>query len=104
MARPKKWSGETTAIRVPAHLAEKLIEIAQRLDTPQPGFVQNSDLHLVTVDGTRYILPPVAVTAQEDRRLNEMVDKLLLTCKGEKLDPLIVLAQMTPYVCEAFNY
>jgi len=103
MARPKKWSGETTAIRVPAHLAEKLIEIAQSLDTPQPGFVQNSDLYLITVDGTRYILPPVAITPQNDTLLDALVDQLLLKCKTSNLDPLAVVAGMAPLVCKEWR-
>ncbi len=103
MARPKKWSGETTAIRVPAHLVEKLLQIAQTLDAPAPSFVQNYEMRLITVDEKRYLLPTVAVTPQEDRMLNEMVDRLLLTCKKDKVNPLAVLAQMTPYACEEFK-
>jgi hypothetical protein len=33
--RPAKWSGPTTAIRVPEHLAQHLLTIARQLDTPQ---------------------------------------------------------------------
>jgi hypothetical protein len=33
--RPAKWSGPTTAIRVPEHLAAHLLTIARQLDTPQ---------------------------------------------------------------------
>lgn len=103
MARPKKWSGETTAIRVPAHLAEKLIEIAQRLDTPQSGFVQNSDLYLITVDDIRYILPPVVITPQDDTLINALVEKLLLECRTSKLNPLAAVAGMAPLVCKEWR-
>jgi hypothetical protein len=99
MARPKKWSGDTTAIRVPAHLADKLIQIAQTLDTPEPGFVQNSEMCLITVDDKRYLLPPVAITPQDDTTLDALVDRLLLDCKKSKLDPLALVAGIAPLVC-----
>jgi len=38
MARPSKWSGETTAIRVPKAIAPILLDYAQILDS----FVQNT--------------------------------------------------------------
>lgn len=38
MARPPKWNGKTTAIRVPEHCAPQLLALAQQLDKP---FVQN---------------------------------------------------------------
>jgi hypothetical protein len=103
MPRPKKWSGETTAIRIPAHLAEKLIEIAQTLDTPQTGFVQNSEMYLITVDDKRYLLPPVAITPQEHTILDALVDRLLQDCKKSKLDPLAIVAEMAPSVCKEWK-
>lgn len=49
MGRPAKWSGPTTAIRVPEHLAEHLIEIARHLD--QPDNVQNpTEATAATID------------------------------------------------------
>lgn len=42
MGRPAKWSRPTTAIRVPEHLAEHLLDIARQLDNPEPASnVQN---------------------------------------------------------------
>jgi len=35
--RPAKWSGPTTAIRVPEHLAQHLLDIARQLDNPEPA-------------------------------------------------------------------
>lgn len=37
MGRNPKWSGPTTPIRVPQHLAEHLIAIARELDNPEPA-------------------------------------------------------------------
>lgn len=37
MGRPAKWSRPTTAIRVPEHLAEHLLDIARELDNPEPA-------------------------------------------------------------------
>ncbi|MBW4485059.1 MAG: hypothetical protein KME14_21185 [Tildeniella torsiva UHER 1998/13D] len=37
MGRPSEWSGPTTAIRVPLHLAEHLKAIARQLDNPEPA-------------------------------------------------------------------
>jgi hypothetical protein len=37
MGRPAKWSRPTTAIRVPEHLAEHLLDIARQLDNPEPA-------------------------------------------------------------------
>lgn len=41
MGRPAKWSRPTTAIRVPEHLADHLLDIARQLDKPEPNNVQN---------------------------------------------------------------
>lgn len=49
MGRPAKWSGPTTAIRVPQHLADHLIEIARQLD--QQNNVQNPPEPNQTPDG-----------------------------------------------------
>jgi len=42
MSRPSKWSGETTAIRVPKAIAPILLDYAQTLDS----FVQNPNQNL----------------------------------------------------------
>lgn len=100
MARPKKWSGETTAIRVPANLAGKLLEIAQCLDTQSSSFVQNYEAQLITVDERRYLLPPVPITPQQSQMLDKMLDNLLLECKKVKVDPMAVLTEITPRICK----
>jgi len=46
MARPSKWSGETTAIRVPKAIAPILLDYAQTLDS----FVQNPNQNLFDDD------------------------------------------------------
>lgn len=51
MGRPPKWQSETTVIRVPAHCADLLLNIATMLD--KQSFVQNSKQELIDdlIDG-----------------------------------------------------
>ncbi len=98
MARPGKWSSPTTAIRVPAHLADSLIEIAKSLDQGIPqsqadqemedylSFVQNSvSPKLVTIRDTEdnftehnYIVqaPPLSMEEwQQLKKINERLER-----------------------------
>lgn len=90
MARPGKWHSKTVAIRVPEHLAEKLLDHARLLDT---SFVQNSDAPeqslMVTLDsGTpkeqRRI---ISATSKEWDEADRLVDELLAQFTAAGLKP-----------------
>jgi hypothetical protein len=84
MSRPSKWATPTTAIRVPSHLADKLLDYAKLFDT---SFVQNSNEEIervmITLDcGTtqekRSILAfPKSIWEEADRLADELIDRLI---------------------------
>lgn len=103
MGRPSKWSGKTTAIRVPEHLADQLMELAQQLDQ---GFVQNEKPAIETFDGPylvsvnekRYLVdPPKALIGAEAEALREAT--ALLDGLSHK-ELMLLLARLTEEWCE----
>lgn len=69
MSRPSKWSGETTAIRVPKAIAPILLDYAQILDS----FVQNPDPNLFSDD---YSLGDLVYHKNESYLGNGFIDHL----------------------------
>jgi len=108
MGRKGNWnSNETTAIRVPTALVEQLLEMARALDSgDSQDFVQNHTAlpasfppYLVTIaDRTgerRYGLPACTLTGAENAWAEREVDRLLDQCDRLRLDPLLVLSELT---------
>lgn len=99
MGRPAKWSGPTTAIRVPAALADQLLDIARQL---QGSFVQNSSAptvatfegpYLVTVNETSYLVePPPVLVGEEADTVNQLVDEL--TAEMSEKDLALLVARL----------
>jgi hypothetical protein len=96
MGRPSKWATPTTAIRVPTHLADKLLDYAKLFDT---SFVQNSkdaiERVLITLDGgtpqeKRKILAyPKSIWDEADRLVDGFVDRLI--AEGRSLNEIRTL-------------
>jgi hypothetical protein len=92
MARPAKWQTPTTAIRVPAHLSDTLLDIARSMEAVPPArqsdtemaeylsFVQNSVTpKLFTVQGSkeqRYIVKSDPLSFEEWKELKQVSDRV----------------------------
>lgn len=103
MGRKSNWSsGETKAIRIPAHLEEQLLEIARKLDSGEPvDFVQKKERHhesvgpyLIGIDDNRYILSGQTLTPDIQEQAESEIDALLAECDRHGLDPRIVFARL----------
>ncbi|MFQ3619117.1 MAG: hypothetical protein SNJ50_20700 [Cyanobacteriota bacterium] len=111
MPRPRKWRGETTAIRVPSHLADRLLEIARTLDEIESddsaGFVQNYPATLFTLEdpaeSQRYLLEAGHIEASTAALLDAQVEALLQKCRQTSTNPLAVLAELVPYICKPID-
>lgn len=88
MPRPSKWKSKTTAIRVPEHAADHLLEIARQLDAPS-SFVQNLQPTLITIEDyattERYILQNEPLSADEEAIVESAMSELWAQC--ETLSP-----------------
>jgi len=83
--RPAKWSGPTTAIRVPLHLAEHLKAIARQLDSPEPANnVQNPSglpTQMLTSEGRSgtyrlFLDPPRKLPPQTEEVIEAYCDRV----------------------------
>lgn len=98
MGRPSKWATPTTAIRVPSHLADKLIDYAQLLET---SFVQNSfeetESVMVTLDSgsdrekRKIVTASKAIWEQADRLAKEIAADLRSTYSKREMEHLVIL-------------
>ncbi len=108
MGRKGNWnSNETTAIRVPTALVDQLLEMARALDSgDSQDFVQNHKAlpvsfppYLVTVadraEERRYGLSACTLTGAENAWAEREVERLLDECDRLRLDPLLVLSELT---------
>lgn len=106
MGRKAKWSGPTEAIRVPAHLVDRLMDLARQLDAGEPvDFVQKTRLspkayppNLITIGRagaeTAYLLPGGTIPGDIREEAERLVDELLGECDRQNLDPEFVYIRL----------
>ncbi len=98
MARPSNWKTPTTAIRIPTHLAEHLLEIARRLD--DRGFVQNptpvyKPRYMVGYEGSTYAVGGVVLSPTEEESVQKIADLVFADLvKFKPEERLIVLGEL----------
>lgn len=94
MGRPAKWKSKTVSIRIPAHLAEHLLNVAKQLEQlEQPeSFVQNSETQtsLLTYDGRRFPLTLTQARWQEAEDLANLCYQRLLNQSQKVKEQVLV--------------
>lgn len=102
MGRKSNWkSGETTAIRVPAAFADRLLELARQMDEGEtPDFVQNRTTgetlppYRVTIEETPYQLKGGYFDGDTLDQCDRLCDALFERCEAVGIDPRLVYMRL----------
>ncbi len=97
MGRPSNWSGPTTAIRVPEHLAQHLLDIARQLDSPANNVQNPTGPYLLTSEGQcgtyrLFLNPPRDLSPLMEHAIGEYCDQVL--DELSERDRLLLLARL----------